>query len=262
VPCDTLQLSLCALLSGSLLAACGGVPESGPAPTEELLGTQVSAMCSLMSVTKLTVDGMDSYNGVIAGTGAWTVSPNTNSVYMEYYLDNNPIPTKQRLPGTYDPATGTTSGTWSYSIGGISCGAHTIVIKAFPRHISSNGAEEICSTPLAITRTIIQEGDCRPTASVSCSRISNSTIRCSGKASGGTGAYTPYWQFYWDSTINKEKYLSTWYQRQWSEDIQCIATTSTTYYDLVQYNFKLVDNGNGMTSNVSSSPVFKCWPVA
>jgi len=252
-----------ALLSGLLLSGCGGVPEEdGQLPAGgETVGTQESAMCSEMSVLGLTVSGMDSHDGVIAGAGTWKVSPNANSVYMEYFLDNNPTPVKQRIPGTYDPATGTTSGTWSYSIGGVSCGGHTVVIKAYPRHIASNGAEEICSNPMTLTRTVIQDGACRPTTSVSCRRISNSTIRCTGTASGGSGTYTPYWQEYWDSEIYQEQYLFDWYQRPWTADFQCVATTSTTYYDLFQYNFRVIDS-TGMPSTVSSSPVFKCMPVA
>ncbi|WP_052517760.1 hypothetical protein [Archangium violaceum] len=252
-----------ALLSGVLLTGCGGIPdEAGPTPAgEESVGTRESAMCSTMSVTHLAVSGMDSYEGVLAGAGTWTVSPNANSVYLEYYLDNNPTPTMQRLPGTYDPSTGTTSGTWSYSIGGVSCGGHTVTIKAYARHISSNGAEEICSTPMTVTRTVIQDGACKPTTSVSCKRISNATIRCTGTASGGSGSYTPYWQEYWDSEIYQEQYLYDWFQRPWTADFQCVNTTSTTYYDLNQYHFRVIDS-TGMPSTVSSSPVFKCWPVA
>jgi hypothetical protein len=252
-----------ALLSGLLLSGCGGVPdEAGLTSAEgERVGTQESAMCSEMSVLGLTVDGMDSQNGVLAGAGTWKVSPNANSVYLQFYLDNNPTPVQQRLPGTYDPATGTTSGTWSYSAGNISCGGHTVVIKAYARHIASNGAEEICSTPMTLTRTVIQDGACKPTTTVSCNRISNGWIRCTGTASGGSGTYTPYWQENWNSHIYKEQYLSDWYQRTWTRDFQCSATTSTTYYDLMQYNFRVIDS-TGMPSTVSSSVVFKCMPVA
>jgi hypothetical protein len=251
-----------ALLPGLLLAACGGPIDVGLAPSaEEPLGTQEAALCSGLSVTNLTLNGISSYLGEMAGSGAWTVSPGAQGARLEFYVDGVLRSVSEEV-GTPD-ASGTVSGSWYFSTTGIACGKHTFQVRAYPMVISSTGGRTTCfDSGQTRTEYVIQEGGCAPTTSVSCQRISKGTIRCTGSASGGTGSYTPYWQEYWKSAIYGQEYLFDWYQRPWTADFQCSATTSTTYYDLMQFRFQVVDNGNGMTSNVSTSQVFVCMPVA
>ncbi len=250
MPRKTTHVPLSSLLSGLMLAACGGIPETEWAPADgEALGTGESAMCSLMSVTHLTVDGMSIYNQELAGAGSWRVSPYTNSVYMEFWFDNEPYPSTQKRTGTYDPATGTTSGTWSYSKGGISCGSHTLVIKAFPRHYGSDGSEEICANPMTLTRSIYQ--DCSPPqlSSLSCSRYPDSTastVRCDTYASGGSGTYTYWWK------ANS----GSWVQGQPSQFFNC-KYSSPFFSAPTQYQVKAVDSA-GRESSILTSPTILC----
>jgi hypothetical protein len=232
-----------------MLAACGGVPEAELAPADgESLGTGESAMCSLMSVTNLAVDGMTSYNHELAGSGTWKVSPYTNSVYMEYWFDNEPYPTTQKRMGTYDQATGTTSGTWSYSKANVSCGSHTVVIKAFPRHYGSDGSEEICSNPMTITRTVVQDCGTPQLNSLYCSRYPDpytaSTVRCDTYASGGSGSYTYWWRTNYGG----------WVQGGTSQFFSC---RYSGYSVQTQYQVKVVDSA-GKESPILTSSTFFC----
>lgn len=254
MPRKTTHVSLAAALSGLMLSACGGVSEEGPAPAgPEAVGTQQSAMCSLMSVTNLTVEGMDSYNHVTSGAGAWSVSPNTNSVYMEFWFDNEAYPTRQTLTGTWDPATGNTNGRWSYSRGNVSCGSHTVVIKAFPRSIRSDGSEEVCSTPWTITRNVYEDCGTPSLSSLYCSRYPDpytaSTVRCDAFATGGSGIYN-----YWWRTNN-----GSWVQGQshGSQFFNCTYSSSSYYNVPTQYQAKVVDSA-GRESGILTSPTFYC----
>lgn len=252
MPRKTIHVPAAALLSGLMLSACGGVPEEGLAPAgAEAVGTRESAMCSLMSVTNLTVEGLDSYDHVAAGAGAWTVSPNTNSVYMEFWFDNETTPNTQRINGTWDPATGNTNGRWSYSRGNVSCGAHTVVIKAFPRNLSSNGNEEICATPWTITRSIYQDCGTPQLNSMFCSRYPNpytsTTVRCDTYASGGAGGYAYWWR------TNS----GSWVQGQ-SHGSQFFNCPTSGYYTVpTQYQVKAVDSA-GRETGILTSPTFYC----
>ncbi|WPB82393.1 hypothetical protein KYC5002_25150 [Archangium violaceum] len=252
MPRKTLHVPVAALLSGLMLSACGGVPEEGVAPAgAEAVGTRESAMCSLMSVTNLTVEGLDSYDHVAAGAGAWTVSPSTNSVYMEFWFDNEPNPNTQRITGTYDPATGKTNGRWSYSRGNVSCGAHRVVIKAFPRNISSNGNEEVCSTPWTITRDIYQDCGTPQLNSLYCSRYPNPptspTVRCDAFAGGGAGGYTYWWRTNGGGWVQGQSHGSQFFN--------CPA--SGYYTTMAQYQVKVVDSA-GRESGILTSPTFYC----
>lgn len=259
---NTIRVPVRALLPGLLLAACGGPADPELAPfAEEPLGTQEAALCSGQSVTSLGLNGISSYLGEMAGSGAWTVAPGAQGARLEFYVDGVLRSVSEEV-GTTN-ASGTVSGSWHFSTTGIACGKHTFQVRAYPMVISSSGSRTTCfDSGQTRTEYVIQDGTCAPTTSVSCQRISNSTIRCTGRASGGTGSYTPSWREYWKSAIYGEEYLFDWYPRPWTTDFQCVKTTSTTYYDLMQYHFQVVDNGNGMTSNVSTSQLFVCMPVA
>jgi hypothetical protein len=123
-----------ALLLGLWLGACGGVPEAGLAPADEPLGTQESASCVGLSVTNLTISGLSSYQGELAGSGSWAVSPGANGIRLEYYLDGVLVSAEEHLG---------TSGTWYFS-GEMTCGTHTFQVKSFPMVVASNGGRSYC----------------------------------------------------------------------------------------------------------------------
>jgi hypothetical protein len=240
------------LLSGLLLAACGGVPEPEWAPAEEPLGTREAAMCSGLSVTSLNIDGISTYGGELAGAGTWSVSTFANAVSLEFYVDGQTPPSTSERLGS--------SGSWSYSRSGVACGSHTFEVRAYPMVVASDGTRTICREGYKSASRVVTE-PCPPTASVSCSRISTTTLRCTGSARGGSGTYTPYWQEYWYSYYDQTEYLNPWSQGAWSADYYCTGVSSTTTaYDVVQFHFKVTDS-NGMTSNTSSSPTYKCKPM-
>ncbi|MFE8603554.1 hypothetical protein [Archangium violaceum] len=137
---------VCALLSVSLLLGCGGVEAVSTGP-EELLGTGESALCSGLSVTTLTLSGASTYQGEMAASGSWAVSGGANAIRLEYYIGGTLYSSEER--------TGT-SGTWYFSQAGIACGTRTLLVKAWPMVIDSNGSRTTCwaatkSTSQAIT---------------------------------------------------------------------------------------------------------------
>lgn len=125
-----------ALLSGLMLTACG-TPETGLTPAEESLGTQQSALCYGVSVSGLTVDGVSTYGGAMAGAGGFAVSGGANAVRLEYYADG--------ALKYYEERTGT-SGSWNYSYGGFACGSHNFQVKAYPMIVDSAGTRTTCSS--------------------------------------------------------------------------------------------------------------------
>jgi len=126
---------LCALLSALLLTACGSVSETEQEVPVDALGTQELAMCSGLSVSNLAFSGASTYLGEMAGSGPWAVSAGANAVRLEYYIDNVLYASEERAG---------TSGTWYFSQTGISCGTHTLLVKAFPMVIDSAGNRTTC----------------------------------------------------------------------------------------------------------------------
>jgi hypothetical protein len=124
------------LLSALLLAACGGGTEPVPTAFPEPLGTQQSELCSDLSVSSLTLAGASIFEGVLAGSGSWTLSTSANAVRLDYYLDNVLVASEER-PGS--------TGTWYFSYAGVSCGVnHTFLVKAWPMVIDSSGVRTTC----------------------------------------------------------------------------------------------------------------------
>jgi hypothetical protein len=119
-----------------MLTACG-VPEAGLAPAEESLGTWQSALCYGVSVSSLTVDGVSTYQGVMAGAGGFAVAGGANAIRLEYYSDG--------VLKYYEERTGT-SGSWNYSYGGVPCGTHNFQVKAYPMIVDSAGTRTTCSS--------------------------------------------------------------------------------------------------------------------
>jgi len=240
------------LLSGLLLAACGDgdIPGSGLAPSEEPLGTREAAMCSGLSVTSLTLDGISTYEGELAGAGTYAVSPFANGVSLEFYVDGQ-TPSTTEVMGS--------SGSWSYSRTGVACGARTFEVRAYPMVFASNGTKTTCRESYKSVTRIVTE-PCPTTASVSCSRISTSTVRCTGTGGGGSGSYTPSWHTYVYSYYDQFEY--NWPAHpNWTVDMGCRAVSSTaTAYDVMRVDFKVTDS-TGVTSNTVSSPNYKCAPM-
>ncbi|WPB82382.1 hypothetical protein KYC5002_25095 [Archangium violaceum] len=238
------------MLPTLLLAACGGVPESEVAPAEEPLGTRESAMCSGLSVTSLTLDGISTYEGELAGAGTWSVSTFANAVSLEFYVDGQTPSTTERLGS---------SGTWSYSRTGVACGPRTFEVRAYPMVVASDGTKTICRESYKSATRIVTE-PCPPTASISCN-LTSGLLRCTGSASGGSGSYTPQWQGYWNSYHEQTEYLFPWIQGMWISNNSCAPVSpSATAYDVVQLHFKVTDS-NGVTSNTVSSPTYRCLPM-
>jgi hypothetical protein len=129
------RASLCSLLSVLLLAACGGNPEALPTSPEEALGTQEAAVCSGLSVTTLTIAGASTYQGEMAASGPWVTSSGANAVRLEYYIDGVLKASEERTGA---------SGTWYFSQAGVSCGTHTLLVKAYPMVIDSGGNRTTC----------------------------------------------------------------------------------------------------------------------
>ncbi|MDC0712516.1 hypothetical protein POL68_28900 [Stigmatella sp. ncwal1] len=143
---QTLPPSLCALLSGLLLVACGGTRlEADSALAEETLGTQESSLCAGLSVSSLTLSGATMYENEVSGLGSWAVSQFSNAVRLDYYVDGVRYAIDER-PGN--------AGSWYFSTAGIACGTHYFQVNAWPMVIDSNGNRTTCgSTP---SRTVGQ----------------------------------------------------------------------------------------------------------
>ncbi|WPB73820.1 hypothetical protein KYC5002_32880 [Archangium violaceum] len=238
--------SLCAVLSGLLLTACGGAPEDDMGVSEEQTGTRESAMCSLMSMNQVGVSGISSYGGVLAGAGTWTTSTFANGALLLFYVDGVER-SRQERSGTYDSAAGVYGGTWSFSASGITCGSHTFQVKAYPMNIDSSGQKEICTgnTPRTSTQTV---ADACATATLSCSRASTTSLSCTGSASGGPGPYTPMWKRtirYSDGTTS----TGSWSSGSLTKSYGCTRPLSLDNFNRIEIYFKVVDS-TGRESNV------------
>jgi hypothetical protein len=243
-PRKTIRSITCSLMSGLLLAACGGAAEDALAPAEEQLGTRESALCVGLSVSGLNIDGVSSYEGVAAGAGSWAVSSGANGVRTEYYVDGVLKSATEYLG---------TSGGWNFSAAGMTCGGHTLQVKAFPMVVDSAGTRTTCyDSPQSVSAPFSQY--CSPTTALSCTRTSTYTVNCTGSVSLGTGAHTAYWQ---SSSVSEG--ASGWFQGTSSQTFGCEQRTyENKYWPLTTYVFEFkVQDSNGNWSNVSSKS-FSC----
>ncbi len=143
---DLVRSSLPVLLSGLMLAACGGAPENGLAPSEEALGTREDSLCAGASVSSLTILDFSSYDGVAAGYGEWAVTYPANTIHLDYYVDGV-------LRAVQELRSDTRSGIWNFSYSPVSCGPHTFEVKAYPMIIDSLNNVTHCPTSGNKTRT-------------------------------------------------------------------------------------------------------------
>lgn len=232
---STIRPLVTAWLSGLLLAACGGAPELEEVPEVEPLGTKQSAMCSGLSVTQLSISGISTYLGEMAGSGPWAVSPGASAVRLEYYVDGVLRSIEERTGG---------SGSWYFSTTGIACGPRNFVVKAFPMVIDSAGNRTTCLDTHQSTSQTVTEACPAPSVTMSCSRATTASVRCTGSASGGSGTYSPHWQE-WEFG-----YPSGWYGGTTMEIFYCPSPT-TTGNTTKKFEFKVIDS-NGTASNIVS----------
>jgi hypothetical protein len=231
-----------------MLAACGGAPEeAGLAPVQEPLGTQRQALCSGTSVSSLTISGVSSWGGELAGSGNWVMSGGANAVRLEYRVDGS-LRTSEERTGA--------SGTWYFSTQGITCGSHTFQVKAFPMVIDSVGNRTTCwDGPTSVSQAVTQA--C-PTASLSCSQ-SSSTVTCTGSGSGGSGGpYTYTWMEVHQPT-ETPPWSSGWYPGGSSNNFYCVPSYVFFPADFVHFEVKVRDS-SGMESPVTFGEQYLCEP--
>jgi hypothetical protein len=242
MPRKTTHLPLCSLLSGFMLAACGGVPdETGLAPAGETLGTQEAALdCAGAAVTDLTIDGMSSWGGVVSGAGRWTATHPANAVKLFFYIDGAPQGDDTELSEPTSTTAPNPHGGWNFNAN-VACGTHTFEVRAYPSNISSTGTQETCSTGY-LSKTYSFTQGC-PTATLSCTS-SSWNLNCTGSGSGGTGGpYISYWR------ESEGTSTSEWQQGSSSYETFCIpATTRDNSYRLV-ISYKVKDS-SGMESPI------------
>jgi hypothetical protein len=220
---DLLRSHLSALLSGLLLAACGGPTEEGLTPAEEFLGSQESAMCSGSTVSSLSILGVSSYGGEVAGSGSWAVTYPANAVHLDFLVDGVVL-------GRAEPTGGSArSGNWNFSYKPLACGSHTFEVRAYPMTITSTGERYWCPESGTQSRTQTFSEAC-PTAGLSCSRTSTNYISCTGSGTGGTGGpYSGVWRRVEDNNDTGRTYDSGWYQGSLTGSFYCPQKTSIEY---------------------------------
>ncbi|HYO68474.1 MAG TPA: hypothetical protein VEU33_20565, partial [Archangium sp.] len=132
----TTGISMGAVLSGLMLLACGGVPDTDLAPADEPQGTTTAALCAGASVTTLSLSGISTYQKEMAGSGDWAVST-ANAVRLEYYVDGALRSSEDRCNASGGTTSCTGSGPWYFSASNVACGSHAFVVKAYPMVIDS-----------------------------------------------------------------------------------------------------------------------------
>ncbi|HYO74517.1 MAG TPA: hypothetical protein VEU33_51430 [Archangium sp.] len=145
---NPIRSCLYGLLPGLMLAACGPVPESSEPMEPEVLGVTGSALCSNSAVTSLTLSGVSTYAGEMAGAGTYAVSYPANAAFVAFYIDG--------AEASSGRATGGATGTWSFSKSPVTCGTHTFKVTAWPMVVSSDGSWSACTgnPSMTITRSV------------------------------------------------------------------------------------------------------------
>jgi hypothetical protein len=138
-----------------LLAACNSIPEAGrDAAAQESPGTVKAAMCAGASVSNLTVSGINTIQGEMAGAGDWAVTYPANAVRLDYYIDGVLQTSDMRRSDNR-------AGSWSFSQSGVACGTHTFEVKAYAT-VSYSGGDTICwnSGPGSLSRVVSEPCPC------------------------------------------------------------------------------------------------------
>ncbi|HSP78850.1 MAG TPA: hypothetical protein VLQ93_09990 [Myxococcaceae bacterium] len=228
------------LLSGLMLAACGGAPEAELAsPAEELLGTAEAPICSGASVSSLTILDISTYQGEMSGAGLWEVTYPANAVRLEFYIDDVLQATTEK--------SGSRSGSWNFSQSGVACGPRTFRVTAIPMVIDSEGSRTTCWTsgPQSLSQVVTEA--CAPTASLSCS-FTSPIYDCTGSASGGTNPLTPMWRVSTRNNGSSTWQVGEWYDStSWSGSFVCKPWSYST-----RVEFRVRD-AQGLYSNIRTS---------
>ena len=75
-----------------MLGGCGGgLEESGPPPAGEPLGAHEAALCSGLSVSSLSLSGVSTWQGEMAGSGRWAVAGGANAIRLGSDFFHEPI---------------------------------------------------------------------------------------------------------------------------------------------------------------------------
>jgi hypothetical protein len=249
---DLCKRLLCPLLSGLLLAACGGPIEETQAPSEESLATQSAALCSGAGVSSLTISSFGTFGGEASGSGAWSVTFPANGIHLDYYIDG------VKRGEQNIPANSSRAGTWSFSYRPVSCGvSHTFVLNAYPISMLSTGVER-CEASSSSSASATFSEAC-PTNTLSCMRASSTQISCTGSGSGGTGGpFSGQWQRTEQNHSTGSVYQSGWYSGPMTNTFYCpqgVPLFSPTNSDLL-IEFKARDV-NGLESSALSQS-FAC----
>jgi hypothetical protein len=233
------------LFAGLLLMACGGPAETEATPAEETLGTVEGALCAGTSVTGVGISSISFSGGTMNASGTWSVGGGANAVKLEYRVDGTLRSHDERLG---------TSGSWSASTSGLSCGTHTLEVRAYPMVVDSAGNRTYCTSngPLTTSQSFSQA--CL-SASLSCSHTSTTTITCTGSGSGGTSPYTPLWneRITFPDGFTRQ---SGFYVGAFTESFYCVQSTVRGDPRL-QIQFKVRD-ATGVESTIRSTVNYLC----
>src|SRR5690349_837865 len=173
-----------------MLGGCGGgLEESGPPPAGEPLGSHEAALCSGLSVSSLSLSGVSTWQGEMAGSGRWAVAGGANAIRLEYRVDGALRSSDERRPDVDPPPDANPNdGTWYFSATGVTCGVRTFEVKAWPMVIDSAGNRTVCwDSPQAVVRTVTE--NCGATA-VTASTYHTVALAQDGKVWGwGAGLF-------------------------------------------------------------------------
>lgn len=244
----TIRSSLGLLVSGLGLFACGGPSEVDLLPSEEPLGTQLSALCADTSVA-IGLDGISTWSGQMAGNGPWSAYGGANSAFLEFYIDGAKVDQAEVCGGSPCPG----SGTWYFSRVNVACGSRLFQIKAVPVINLSSGDKYTCTSNVTwLSHTVPSDPTCPPPAppsvtSLSCSRSTGSSIvTCNASAGGGSGATSTFWSQYRPSTGG-----SGWIAGGSSKSFYNCAAPTSGARELMEIGFKVRDSNGVEASRIT-----------
>jgi hypothetical protein len=197
---NPIRSSLYSLLPGLMLAACGPVPESSQPPMEpEALGVAGSTLCFNSAVTSLTLSGVSTYVGEMAGAGTYAVSYPANAAFVAFSIDG--------VEQSSGKASGGAMGTWSFSKSPVTCGTHTFTVTAWPMVVSSDGSWSKCTSNPSMTLTRSVSEPCPGKCEINSRTYSNGQVNpSSGCQICDVSQSQTSWSFYSAGYANTNGY--------------------------------------------------------
>lgn len=196
---NPIRSSLSVLLPGLMLAACGPVPDSSEPMEPEALGVAESAMCSNAAVTSLTLSGVSTYAGEMAGAGTYAVSYPANAAFVAFYIDG--------VEASSGRASGGATGTWSFSKSSVACGTRTFTVTAWPMVVASDGSWSKCTGNPSMTITQSVSEPCPGKCEINGRTYSNGYVNpASGCQICDVSQSQTSWSFYGAGYANKTGY--------------------------------------------------------